>query len=160
MSGERLGQFNDPVRLVEYLVQEEVSARDVTLKEANLHKTKFPSLKTIDDFDFALQRTVDETRIRKLANLNFVRSAENILFLGPSGIGKSHLAVALGYEAIKAGYKVRFVTAQDLTSQLYASLADGTFERELKRFGKYHLLIIDELGFLSLDKPLRTTSFR
>ena len=157
---ERLGQFNDPVRLVEYLVQEEVSARDVTLKEANLHKAKFPSLKTIDDFDFALQPTVDETRIRKLANLDFVRSAENILFLGPSGIGKSHLAVALGYEAIKAGYKVRFVTAQNLTSQLYASLADGTFERELKRFGKYHLLIIDELGFLSLDKTASNHFFQ
>jgi len=77
-----------------------------------------------------------------LANLDFLRSAENVLFLGPSGIGKTHLSIALGYEAVKAGYKVLFITTQELTSQLYASFADATFQRELEGLGKY----------LSLDK--------
>jgi len=73
-----------------------------------------------------------------LANLDFLRCAENVLFLGPSGIGKTHLFIALGYEAVKAGYNVLFLTTQELTSQLYASLADATFQRELERLGKYH----------------------
>lgn len=149
---ESLKQFDDPVELVKFLVEEEVSARDTTFREVNLIKAQFPSLKTLDDFDFDLQPSVDEDRIRNLAGLDFIKKSENVLFLGPSGIGKSHLSIALGYEAIKAGYKVKFDTAQGLTSKLYGSLADSTFERELKKLGKYHLLIIDELGFLSLDK--------
>lgn len=95
-----------------------------------------------------------------MANLDFLRSAENVLFLGPSGIGKTHLSIALGYEAFKAGYKVLFITTQELTSQLYASLADATFQRELDRLGKYHLLIIDELGFLSLYKTASSHFFQ
>ncbi len=85
-----------------------------------------------------------------MAKLDFLRSAENVLFLGPSGIGKTHLSIALGYEAVKAGYKVRFLTTQELTSQLYASLADATFQRELGRLGKY----------LSLDKTASSHFFQ
>ena len=95
-----------------------------------------------------------------MVNLDFLCSAENVLFLGPSGIGKTHLSIALGYEAVKAGYKVLFITTQELTSQLYASFADATFQRELERLGKYHLLIIDELGFLSLDKTASSHFFQ
>ena len=71
------------VERVSYLVQEEVLARDATLRETSLNKAKFPNLKTMDLFDFALQSIVDEAKIRALANPNFVRSAENVLFLGP-----------------------------------------------------------------------------
>jgi len=78
--------------------------------------------------DFALQPTVDETKVRTLANLDFLRSAENVLFLGPGGIGKTYLSIALGYEVVKAGYKVFFLTTQELTSQLYVCLADATFQ--------------------------------
>ena len=72
-----------------------------------------------------------------MANLHFLHSAENVLFLGPSAIGKTHLSIALGYEAVKAGYKVLSITTQELTSQLYASFADATFQRELERLDKY-----------------------
>ncbi len=117
-------------------------------------------LKAIDGFDFALKPIVDESKIRALANLDFLRSAENVLFLGPSGIGKTYLSIAVGYEAVKVGYKVLFITTQELTSQLYASFAAATFQRELERLGKYHLLIIDELGFLSLDKTASSHFFQ
>ena len=83
---KRLEQFNDPVELVSYLVQEEVLARDATLRETGLNKAKFPSLKTIDGFNFALQPTVDEAKIRALANLDFLHSAENVLFLSRTDI--------------------------------------------------------------------------
>ena len=85
-----------------------------------------------------------------MVNLDLLCSAENILFLGPSGIGKTHLSIALGYEAVKAGYKVLFITTQELTSQLYASFADATFQRELERLGKY----------LSLDKTASSHFFQ
>lgn len=149
---EQLARFKDPLSLVAYLVGEEVVARDATQKELRLRAARFPSHKTLDDFDFTLQPAVNEARVRMLANLDFVKAAENLIFLGPSGVGKSHLAISLGYVAVEAGYNVRFTTAQELTDSLYASLADGNFRRELERYSKLDLLIIDELGFLSLDR--------
>jgi DNA replication protein DnaC len=95
-----------------------------------------------------------------LANLDFVRAAENVIFLGPSGVGKTHLAISLGHLAVEAGYNARFTTAQELADSLYASLADGNFKRELERYGKCDLLIIDELGFLSLDKTASNHFFQ
>ena len=100
--------------------------------------------------DFALQPTVDETKVRTLANLDFLRSAENVLFLGPGGIGKTYLSIALDYEVVKAGYKVFFLTTQELTSQLYVCLADATFQWELERLGKY----------LNLDKTASNHFFQ
>jgi DNA replication protein DnaC len=79
-----------------------------------------------------------------LAELREVSRERSLL--GPSGVGKTHLAISLGYLAVEAGYNVRFRTAQDLVDSLYASLADGNFKRELERYGKFDLLIIDELG--------------
>jgi len=119
----QLSQYLDnakTVELVSYLVQEEVSARDATLRETSLHKAKFPSLKTIDGFNFALQPTVDESKIRALADLDF-------------------------YVLLKM-----FCSSQELTSQLYASFADATFQRELERLGKY----------LSLDKTASSHFFQ
>ncbi len=144
---EGLARFEDPISLVAYLVNEEVAARDVTQKDIRLRAARFPGHKTLDGFDFAAQPAVNEARVRMLANLDFIRSAENVVFLGPSGVGKTHLAVALGYAAVEAGLNVRFTTAQELADTLYASLADGYFKRELERYGKFDLLIIDELGY-------------
>ena len=157
---EQLMRFKDPLSLVTYLVDQEVMARDATQKELRFRAARFPSGKTLDKFDFGLQPAVNEARVRMLANLDFVRAAENVIFLGPSGVGKSHLAISLGHLAVEAGYNVRFTTAQDLVDNLYASLADGNFKRELERYAKFDLLIIDELGFLSLDKTASNHFFQ
>lgn len=157
---EKLTQFKDPVTLVAHLVSEEVTARNETQKELRLRAAKFPGLKTLNDFDFEIQPAVNEARVRMLANLEFIRAKQNVIFLGPSGVGKTHLAVSLGYEAVKAGFKVRFTTVQELADNLYSSLADGNFKRELERYGKFDLLIIDELGFLSLDKTASNHFFQ
>jgi DNA replication protein DnaC len=125
---EGLARFKDPISLVAYLVNEE-AARDATQRDIRLRAAKFPGRKTLDDFDFGAQPAVNEARVRMLASLDFVRSAENVVFLGPSGVGKTHLAVALGYAAVEAGLNVRFTTAQELTDNLYASLADGNLKR-------------------------------
>jgi DNA replication protein DnaC len=157
---EGLAGFKDPISLVAYLVNEEVAARDATQRDIRLRAAKFPGRKTLDDFDFGAQPAVNEARVRMLASLDFVRSAENVVFLGPTGVGKTHLAVALGYAAVEAGLNVRFTTAQELADNLYASLADGNLKRELERYGKFDLLIIDELGFLSLDKTASNHFFQ
>ncbi len=157
---ELLSKLNDPVEMISYLVAQELAARETTRRERHFRAARFPQTKTLDDFDFSFQPSVDEGRIRKLAELDFIRRAENVLFLGPSGVGKTHLALALGHEAVNAGYKVRFFTAQQLVDRLYASLADGTFKRELERYQRFDLLIIDELGFLSLDRTASNHFFQ
>ena len=157
---EGLAQFKDPIALVAHLVNEEVVARDATQRDIRLRAARFPGHKTLGNFDFGVQPAVNEARVRMLANLDFIRSAENVVFLGPSGVGKTHLAMALGYAAVEAGLNVRFTTAQELADNLYASLADGNFKRELERYGKFDLLIIDELGFLSLDKTASNHFFQ
>jgi len=155
-----LSGFKGPLEMVSYLIGEEVSARDETQKDQRFRSARFPSRKTLRDFDFEAQPAVNKDRIAQLASLDFLRRHENVVFLGPPGVGKSHLALALGTEAIEAGFKVRFTTAQGLTDTLYASLADGTFKRELERYGGYDLLIIDELGFLSLDRTASNHFFQ
>ena len=157
---EQLVGFKDPVALISYIVNEEVIARNATQQELRMRAARFPSCKTLDGFDFALQPAVNEAHIRMLANMDFVKAAENLIFLGPSGVGKSHLAIALGHLAVEAGYNVRFTTAQELADNLYASLAGGNFKRELERYSKFHLLIIDELGFLTLDKTASNHFFQ
>ena len=149
---EQLDAFDDPIELVAHLVNEEVCARDRTQKEKRFRQARFPAIKTLEDFDFSLQPSVQEEEIRSLARLDFVRRKENVIFVGPAGIGKTHLSISLGIKAVEAGYAVRFITAGQLVDALYASLADGTFKRELKRYGAFDLIVIDELGYLSLDR--------
>jgi len=139
---EQLAIYDDPIELVAHLVDEEVAARDRTQKEKRFRQARFPAAKTLQDFDFSLQPSVDEEHIRSLAQLEFVRQRENVIFVGPAGIGKTHLSIALGIEAVEAGYKVRFITAGQLVDALYSSLADGTFKRELKRYDAFDLIVI------------------
>jgi len=149
---DQLDTFDDPIELVAHLVNEEVCARDRTQRENRFRQAGFPAMKTLEDFDFSLQPSVQQEEIRFLAGLDFLRARENVIFVGPAGIGKTHLSISLGMEAVEAGYAVRFITAGQLVDALYASLADGTFKRELKRYGAFDLIVIDELGYLSLDK--------
>jgi len=156
----QLAEFTDPLQLVNYLVTQEVIAREATQREQRVRAARFPQTRTLADFDFDFQPAVSEQQLLELAELDFIQRAENVLFLGPSGVGKTHLALALGHAAVEAGYRVRFTTAEELTGQLYASLADGTFRRELDRYSKFQLLIIDELGFLALDRTASNHFFQ
>ena len=157
---EVLSGFSDPLELIFDIAEREVSAREETRKQRRFKKAGFPSIKTIADFDFGAQQTVDEPKIRTLSRLDFMNKSENVVFLGPPGVGKTHLAIALGVSAIEGGYDVLFSTAEQLVDTLYASLADGTFKQRLGRYGKYDLLIIDELGFLNLDRTASNHFFQ
>lgn len=109
-----------------YLVSREVQGREKTRRAIRLKAARFPFYRTIEDFDFTLQNSVSQQTLRDLAQLEFVRARENVVLLGPPGVGKTHLAVALGIEAVNQGYRVQFITAQELADLLYSALADGT----------------------------------
>lgn len=149
---EELEGFDHPIQALNHLVQKEVAARDETRRQRRLTQAKFPDEKTLEDFEFDEQPSVDESRIQDLAELKFIDNAENVVFLGPPGIGKTHLAIALGVKAVNEGYSVRFITAETMVDELYGALADGTLKKRLKKLNNHDLLIIDELGYLSLDQ--------
>jgi DNA replication protein DnaC len=134
-----------------YLVAREVEGRENTQKELRLKAARFPFYRTLDDFDFSFQNSVSQQTLRDLAQLDFLRTRENIVLLGPPGVGKTHLAVALGIEAVNQGYRVQFITAQDLADRLYGALADGTVAQAMNKLLRNDLIILDELGYVQFD---------
>ena len=112
----------------------------------------FPAIKLIDDYDFKFAAGAPKKTIQTLQSMAFVARKENVIFLGPSGVGKTHLAIALGYLATQSGIKVRFITAADLVFQLEKAQQLGRFDQYLKRslLGP-SVLIIDEVGYLPLQ---------
>jgi DNA replication protein DnaC len=130
-------------------------SRNVRLRTQWAH---FPYNKGLDQFDF--QPSVDERKLRELAGLAFLERKENVLLLGPPGVGKTHLAIALGTEAIVAAYTVYFVTIQDLVAQFQRALAENKLKERMTLLVKPKLLILDEMGYLSLDPFAATCLFQ
>ena len=112
----------------------------------------FPALKTLDDFDFAFQPSVDQKLVRELATGRFVANAENVLLFGPPGVGKSHLAIALGRACVEAGHSALFTTTAALLAILAKAESEGQLGERLMHFTKPKLLVIDELGYLPFEK--------
>lgn len=134
-----------------YLIESEIQAREQTQFQKRLKTAKFRNLRSLEDFDFGFQTSVSRQTMMELASLDFIAAKENVCFCGPSGVGKSHLATALGYEAVKAGYRVMFYEFDDLISMLYASLADGTTVQKMRSILRNDLIILDEIGYVSID---------
>lgn len=111
----------------------------------------FPYLKEINEFDFGFQPSLDKAKIMDLMTLRFIEKAENIIFCGTPGVGKTNLAVSIGIEAAKHRYCVYFITFQDLISQLKKAASENRLEARIKWFCRYKLLIIDELGYQKMD---------
>lgn len=141
------------VDFLESVLAEEASLREERRRETLRRLAAFPSIKTLEQFDFEAAPGVPKARIQELAGLAFIERRENVIFLGPSGTGKSHLATALGVRATERRYKVRFVTAADLVLQLEKARREHRFDQYLKRaiLGP-SLLILDEIGYLPLQK--------
>ena len=130
---------------------------EIDFKEANMIRSMvkvgaFPHQKGIRDFDFEFQPSVNPEEIKDFATLRFLENAENIVFLGPSGVGKTHLATAIGVTAAKKRYSTYFSKCHDLIMQLKKAKLENRLEARLKHFFKYKLLIIDELGYLPIEK--------
>jgi DNA replication protein DnaC len=135
-----------------YLVKEEVGGREKSQRIRRLKAARFPTWRTLEEFDFSFQSSVSQQTIRDLNTLEFVKAKENLILLGPSGVGKSHLAIALGIEAVNAGYHVLFTTMDDLANKMYSCLADGSLPRYMRSLLRNSLIIVDEVGYLTLDK--------
>jgi DNA replication protein DnaC len=119
---------------------------------------KLPRSWTLETFPFKEQPGVDPGRIRSLSGLDFLRQAQNVVFIGTPGTGKTGLAIGLARKALLNGHRVRFYNAQDLLDELFASLADRSTSRLLLTLSNFDLLVIDELGYLSL-KPEQVNAF-
>lgn len=135
-----------------FVIEQEIAAREETKRDKRLKAARFPVHRTLESFDFRFQASVSPQTVRDLAALSFLEAQENVLLLGPPGVGKTHLAIALGIKAVEAGYRVRFWTADELVQELYACLADQSVTAHLQRLMRHDLLIVDELGMLSLDQ--------
>jgi DNA replication protein DnaC len=112
----------------------------------------FPFQRTLDQFDFAAQPSIDPKTVREISTCRFIDNAENVMLLGPPGVGKTHLAVSIGLKAIEAGYSTLFLTAAGLIAQLDKAERENRLDEELKRLCGPKLLIIDELGYLPLGR--------
>lgn len=137
---------------LESVLAYEHESREERRVRASLKISGLPQGKTVESFDFGFQREVNRREIEMLATCEFVRRKENVLFLGPPGVGKSHLAAALGVKAVQCGFSVAFLTADELLERLRRDDATVTRKSRRRRFMNAALLVVDELGFQALDR--------
>lgn len=134
-----------------FLTKEEINNRDSRAAEGIIKASNFPFRKTLDDYDFNFQPSISEKQIKELATLSFIEQHENIVFIGSPGVGKTHLAVALGIEAAKHRNSVYFITCHNLMLKLNKAQKENRLDKQLQHLAQYKVLIIDEIGYLPVD---------
>jgi DNA replication protein DnaC len=147
----------------EFLVaclQREVSAREAHGGEGRIRAARLPARKSLEEFDFDHARGLKRDTIAHLGTLDFVTARGNVVFLGPPGTGKTHLAVGLTIRACQAGHRVLFATASDWVASLAAAHHTGRLQAELVRLGRYPLLVIDEVGYIPFEPEAANLFFQ
>ena len=134
------------------LTKKEIEYRDERASQIQITVSAFPYKKELSDFDFDYQPSINKKEIMELNTLGFLDKHENILFVGPSGVGKTHLATSIGITAAKKRYSVYFISCHDLITQLNKAHFENKLDARIKHFCRYELLIIDEIGYLPVDK--------
>lgn len=137
---------------VENLLSDELLNRQNNANKKRFHKARFPQHKTIEEFNFNHQPSLNRQQIYNFGTCEFIRKNENIAFIGQPGTGKTHLAIAIGVKAVMQGYSVYFCTVNEMLEELYISRADNSFYQKLKKYISPDLLILDELGLKRLNQ--------
>ena len=140
------------------VLNKEVLAKEENNKLYNVKVAGFPFLRTIDEYDFSFQPTVDESKVKAIIDSNFYEEAINIVFVGNPGVGKTHLAIAIGYSVAIQRNSVYFIKFNKLITHLKNAYHEGILDKRIKHFYKYKLLIIDEVGFNEIS-PLEAKLF-
>jgi len=142
------------------LLESEVNRKKETTIQAKLMKSKFPYLKTIEEFDFSFQPNIKETELVNLCSMDFIEQKSNVIFLGPPGVGKTHLSIALGVKACINQYRVLFISVKKMIEDLMLAQHDGSLVERLMFYSRLHLLIIDELGYMPISREQANLLFQ
>jgi DNA replication protein DnaC len=142
------------IEFLELLIDDELSNRKENSYKKRTLKAHFPAFKTLEEYDFNFQPSLNRQEIYNLATCEYIRKKENVVFIGPPGTGKTHLAISLGVNALRQGYKVIFTTVSEMMSVLFESKADNSYHQKLKYYLSPDLLILDELGFRKLNEHI------
>lgn len=134
------------------LTDYEVDTKRINAANQMVKTAAFPALKDITSFDFSFQPSIDERQIKDLCQLGFLENNENIVFLGSSGVGKTHLSISIGIEAARQRYSTYFIKCSNLLENLKKAQDENRLEARLKHYASYRLLIIDELGYLPISE--------
>ena len=141
-----------PLQFFQHVMEGEWNRRHGNRVARHIKQARFPVLKTLDQFDWNWPRKINRPQVQNLFRLDFLKDKGNVLFVGGVGVGKTHLATALGYEACQQDHSVLFTTAVDIVNTLTAAQATDRLSLELKRYTRPEILIIDEVGYLPIDK--------
>ena len=140
------------LEFLEHLIGQEAAHRHERMIKYRIGSARLPFRKTIADYDFSWPTKINKQKVLELSELGFVDRKANAVFIGPTGVGKTHLANAIAFAACEANLSVRFTTTMDMVNNLTASLADGSFARKIKAYTRPKLLVLDELGYMPIDR--------
>ena len=140
------------IKQLNELIELEIEDKRYRISENLIRTAAFPFRKTLEEFDFSFNDSIDKEYIMDLGTLRFIEDKKNILFLGNPGVGKTHLAVALGIKATQNKYSVYFTTCHQLISKLNKAQKENRIDKQLQHFAQYKVLIIDEIGYLPIDR--------
>jgi DNA replication protein DnaC len=146
-------------RFLETVLHTEQASRDAHGGEARIKAARFPARKTLEEFDFSFQRSVQKTLLLHLGQLDFLEAKDNVVLLGPPGTGKTHVAIALSIRACLAGHRVLFATATEWVARLGDAQRQGKLADELKRLERFPLLVVDEVGYIPFDPQAANLMF-
>jgi DNA replication protein DnaC len=150
-SQKAIARNETPTTLLDHLIREQLRKTLEERAATALKRSAIFPLSTLDTYDFNFPKQIDRSLVERGASLAFIEEKANVVFVGPSGVGKTHLANAIGQLACLRGYRVRFVLAADLVNDLVAAAARNTLSKRLNAWAAPELLLVDELGYLSFD---------